>query len=324
MDIEKAAPGKVLATPNDVCSCGHLKIYHAWLRAEDAPTDSPAVTFGSCDRQGCECSDYSEADPITQSPPITGPDAQLRAITDLAETMRHELWCETLKHPDKDVECNCIRGKLLKLATPGAEAGIGLAALKILLADTQLLLDLERKDTAYLKERLEAAERMVEYTGIWTELSCELWVLFFPDTKPAVDTVAEREDSAGRIQQAVLSLRSRLEAAEADTKRLDWWLQNHYNGRCEGFWDRNEIDAAMLSKAEGAEIVAALQPPVERQWRVNGSSDSATPMRMKDEAAARNYALHWTGPRLSLLTAQYSDDGGITWTDAPQGTQEEA
>lgn len=60
MAVERPTHGKVLATPNDVCACGHMKIYHGWLRKEDDPPDSPVVTFANCGYVGCYCPVYEE------------------------------------------------------------------------------------------------------------------------------------------------------------------------------------------------------------------------------------------------------------------------
>ncbi len=77
---------------------------------------------------------------------------------------------------------------------------------------TDMIETLERSLTDARAELTEA-RNMIQYTGIWTELASELWGLLFPDTKPAVDTAKEREDSAGRIQQAVTE--ARRQTAEA-------------------------------------------------------------------------------------------------------------
>ncbi len=221
---------------------------------------------------------FDDMSPIAQSLPITGPHAHLRAITDLVETMRHELWCETLKHPDKDMECNCVRGKLLKLATPGAEAGIGLAALKILLSDTQLLLDLERKDTAYLKQRLEVADR-------------------------------ERDEARSLLASTTDLM---------NTCAREWSVpESHDESGIKQLFDR--IWTTMVGQIfSQRETIAALQPPVERQWRVLDRSIGFE-CKSVDEDGARIAA---NGNQNYI--AQFSDDRGKSWTDAPQGTQEEA
>lgn len=58
---------KTIAKPADVCGCGHLKIYHCWLRREDAPPDSPVVLVGRCDK--CECAAYQDVEPAKEPQP---------------------------------------------------------------------------------------------------------------------------------------------------------------------------------------------------------------------------------------------------------------
>ncbi len=43
----------VLSTPEDVCRCGHLKNFHAYIH-----DDPPGVTFEECGQKGCDCGGY--------------------------------------------------------------------------------------------------------------------------------------------------------------------------------------------------------------------------------------------------------------------------
>ncbi len=53
---------RVLATPDQVCQCGHVKAVHAWLRSDDAAADTPMVEFKGCGYGdfACGCMNYSE------------------------------------------------------------------------------------------------------------------------------------------------------------------------------------------------------------------------------------------------------------------------
>ena len=55
------AMSTVLASPTDVCTCGHLKIYHAYLNYPHRTgkgSPSSCVVFAECGKEGCSCTDY--------------------------------------------------------------------------------------------------------------------------------------------------------------------------------------------------------------------------------------------------------------------------
>lgn len=52
---------QVIATPDDICQCGHKKTYHVWLRSEHQSVDEPLVKLASCGFAECGCTDYVDA-----------------------------------------------------------------------------------------------------------------------------------------------------------------------------------------------------------------------------------------------------------------------
>lgn len=180
------------------------------------------------DRWNDTASDTPEAEVLAghdqaQRNALTAAQSQLRAITDLTETMCHELWCHDLKHPDKESACDCIRGKILKLATPGAESGIGLAALKILLADTELLLTLERQDTDYLTKQLATVTQekdvAIRSRSMHEQRRGDILSLIHRDGGQHI-AANGWEPSQAEAERIVTELRTRLEAAESQRDAL--------------------------------------------------------------------------------------------------------
>jgi len=51
---------KVLSGPENVCRCGHVKNFHAYIRTKDSPPGSPLVVFDACGATGCTCEMYVE------------------------------------------------------------------------------------------------------------------------------------------------------------------------------------------------------------------------------------------------------------------------
>lgn len=58
--MEATTGPRVLATPADVCKCGHLKIFHAWLNQHHEPGEE-IVLFERCSE--CACANYTQGQP---------------------------------------------------------------------------------------------------------------------------------------------------------------------------------------------------------------------------------------------------------------------
>ena len=45
--IEQSSKGTVIATPQDVCQCGHVKAFHAWIQQEQHRIEIASVVCAS-------------------------------------------------------------------------------------------------------------------------------------------------------------------------------------------------------------------------------------------------------------------------------------
>ncbi len=57
----------VHATPEDVCRCGHKKMFHVWLNTLKRKPGESIVLIRNCDHSGCECPMYDESLPTPQT-----------------------------------------------------------------------------------------------------------------------------------------------------------------------------------------------------------------------------------------------------------------
>jgi len=60
--------GTVIATPQDICKCGHRKVYHVWLKTkpigqllERVVQEGRAWYVADCHHQDCPCQRYESA-----------------------------------------------------------------------------------------------------------------------------------------------------------------------------------------------------------------------------------------------------------------------
>ncbi len=49
---------RIIATPEDVCCCGHVKNFHVWLKHGELEPGESVVTIASCGHGDCACAEY--------------------------------------------------------------------------------------------------------------------------------------------------------------------------------------------------------------------------------------------------------------------------